>query len=118
MIEPYHGRLRAVFHCFGGDIDDAKFLIERGHRVSFTGIVTFKNAKQVQHTAKNVPDNSFMLETDCPFLAPTPYRGQRCEPSYTRLVAEKIAELRSTTPQEISRITELTTDSFFRFSHA
>ncbi|MFZ5807301.1 MAG: TatD family hydrolase [Verrucomicrobiota bacterium] len=118
MLEPYHGKLRAVFHCFGGDLNDANFLIERGHRVSFTGIVTFKNAKQVQHTAKNVPDGSFMLETDCPFLAPTPYRGQRCEPSYTRLIAEKIAELRHTTSQEISRVTEETVNSFFRFSRA
>lgn len=115
MLNDYHGKLRGVFHCFGGAFEDARELLANNHLVSFTGIVTFKNAKQVQETAQKLPDGAFMLETDCPFLAPTPYRGQRCEPSYTTLIAEKIAELRGTKLAEIAQMTTSTAHSFFRF---
>jgi TatD DNase family protein len=117
LLDPYHGRLRTVFHCFGGNSEDAAFLFSKGHLISFTGIVTFKNARTVQETARTAPSGSFMVETDCPFLAPTPHRGQRCEPAHTRLVAEKIAELRGQSLAEVANATETAAHSFFRFPH-
>ena len=115
ILRPYTGTLRAVFHCFGGDIEQAKELFSLGHLVSFTGIVTFKNAAIVQETVASIPANRFMVETDCPYLAPVPHRGKRCEPAHTRLIAEKIAGLRGVTLEAIAEETTRTADSFFRF---
>ena len=115
ILEPYRGKLRAVFHCFGGTPEDAAFLASRGHLVSFTGIVTFKNADAVRVTASAVPDGSFMAETDCPFLAPIPFRGKRCEPAHTRLVVEKLAEVRGQSVDAIAELTTATALEFFRF---
>jgi TatD DNase family protein len=114
ILQPYTGKLRAVFHCFGKSIEHARVLLDMGHLVSFTGIVTFKNAQIVAETAAQLPAGSFMVETDCPFLAPIPHRGKRCEPAYTRLVAEKIAALRGEPLEEIAAHTTATAESFFR----
>ena len=116
LLRPYTGRLRAVFHCFGGSPDDAAELRGLGHLVSFTGIVTFRNASLVQQTVAAVPTDSYMVETDCPYLAPVPHRGRRCEPAYVRLVAEKVAELRGQSVTEVAAATELTAEKFFRFA--
>jgi TatD DNase family protein len=115
LLEPYTGRLRAVFHCFGKSIEHARALIDRGHLVSFTGIVTFKNAPIVQDAAAQVPQDAFMVETDCPYLAPVPHRGKRGEPAFTRIVAEKIASLRGVSVGEVARQTMRTAETFFRF---
>lgn len=109
------GSLRAVFHCFGGAPDDAAELRDMGHLVSFTGIVTFKNAGLVRETAASVPPDGYMLETDCPYLAPVPFRGQTCEPAHVRLVAEKIAEVRGLSVETVIGETWRTASSFFRF---
>lgn len=114
-LAPFSGRLRAVFHCFGNTPDQALEILGMGHLVSFTGIITFKNAQLVRDVAAQIPDNAFMVETDCPYLAPVPHRGGRCEPAHTRLVADKIAEIRQTSPAQIETLTERTADSFFRF---
>jgi TatD DNase family protein len=114
ILRPYSSQLHAVFHCFGGTLDQARELIDLGHFVSFTGIVTFKNALQVQHTASHLPSSSYMVETDCPYLAPTPYRGKRCEPCHTRLIADKIAQLRGVTLETISKETTQLAENFFR----
>jgi TatD DNase family protein len=114
LLAPYTGKLRAVFHCFGKSIEQARALIEMGHLVSFTGIVTFKNAQIIQETAAQLPGDAFMVETDCPYLAPVPHRGKRCEPAYTRLVTEKIAGLRGETPAEVAARTTVTAERFFR----
>lgn len=116
ILLPYSGSLRTVFHCFGGSPEDAAELLALGHLVSFTGIVTFKNAGLVRETAAAVPADSFMLETDCPYLAPVPFRGKTCEPAHVRLVAEKIAELRGAPLETITRDTWRTAAGFFRFS--
>lgn len=84
--------------------------------MSFTGLVTFKNAALVQATATELPPGSFMVETDCPFLAPTPHRGKRCEPAHTRLVAERIAQLRGVSLEEIAVQTERAASEFFCFN--
>ena len=115
ILEPYHHKLRAVFHCFGGTPEEAASLIASGHLVSFTGIVTFKNAEVVQETASRIPENAFMVETDCPFLAPVPFRGKRCEPAHTRFVVDKIAELRGVPVDAIAEATTATALKFFRF---
>ena len=113
-LKPYTGRLKGVFHCFSGDPEQACHLLELGHALSFTGIVTFKNAKTVQEVARRVPLGSFFLETDCPYLAPDPDRGQRCEPAHTRRVAEKIASLRGLSLEETARATTQAAEKFFR----
>ena len=114
MLAPYTGKVRGVFHCFGNTPDQAGEVISMGHLVSFTGIVTFKNAELVREVVAKIPDDTFMVETDCPYLAPVPYRGGRCEPAHTRLVAEKIAELRGTDFATIAALTEKTAQGFFR----
>ena len=116
LLEPYEGKLRAVFHCFGGTPEQAKEVIDSGHLVSFTGIITFKNAQTVQETATSIAPGTFMLETDAPYLAPVPFRGKRCEPAYTRLTAEKVAALRGDPLDEIARCTSRTAEEFFRFN--
>jgi TatD DNase family protein len=115
IIRPYAGRIRGVFHCFGNRPDQAMEVIGLGHLVSFTGTVTFKNAALVRETAITVPEDSFMVETDCPYLAPVPHRGKRCEPAYTRLVAEQIAQERDVPLEVIARQTTATAEKFFRF---
>jgi TatD DNase family protein len=114
ILQPYHGRLRGVFHCFGNRPDQAMEVIALGHLVSFTGIVTFKNAKLVRETAVTVPEDCYMVETDCPYLAPVPHRGERCEPAYTRLVAEQIARERGISSDAVARVTTNTAEQFFR----
>jgi TatD DNase family protein len=116
IMQPYFGKLSGVFHCFGGSLDQAIEVIDRGHLVSFTGIVTFKNGANVREVAACVPFDKFMVETDCPYLAPVPFRGKRCEPAYTRLVAESIARARDLPLEEIARATSATAEQFFRFN--
>lgn len=78
LVLPFSDRLRGVFHCFTGTIDQALPLFEKGHLISFTGIVSFKNAGVIAETARLAPAGGYMLETDAPYLAPVPYRGKRC----------------------------------------
>jgi TatD DNase family protein len=116
LMRPYTGKLRGVFHCFGGSAEQAAAVIALGHLVSFTGIVTFKNGTTVRDVAAQLPLESFMVETDCPYLAPVPFRGKRAEPAHTRLVAESIAAARGQTLGEIARGTTATAENFFRFN--
>ena len=115
VLREYAGRVRAVFHCFTESPAQALELIEMGFLVSFTGVVTFKNAKLVQETATAVPAGKFMVETDAPYLAPVPRRGKRCEPAYTRYTAEFIAELRGETLDAISEQTNECAKTFFQY---
>lgn len=114
ILGPYTGRLRGVFHCFGGSGDAAAEIAAMGHLVSFTGIVTFKNATLVQETARSVAPDGYMVETDCPYLAPVPFRGRVCEPAHVKCTAEKIAELRGETLGKVAADTERTTREFFK----
>src|SRR5438552_5040488 len=95
IMRPYTGKLRGVFHCFGGSLDQANEVLDLDHLISFTGIVTFKNGAAVREVAAQIPLWKFMVETDCPYLAPVPFRGKRCEPAHTRIVAETIAATRA-----------------------
>jgi TatD DNase family protein len=116
IMQPYTGQLRGVFHCFGGSLDQANEVLDLGHLISFTGIVTFKNGASVRKVAAQVPLWKFMVETDCPYLAPVPYRGKRSEPAHTRIVAESIAAARETSLEEIAEATTETAEKFFRFN--
>jgi TatD DNase family protein len=116
IMEPYTGKLRGVFHCFGGSLDQANEVLSLDHLVSFTGIVTFKNGAAVREVAAQVPLWKFMVETDCPYLAPVPFRGKRCEPAHARIVAEAIAATRAVPLEEIAEATTETAEKFFRFN--
>ena len=117
-MQAYTGKLRGVFHCFGGTLDEANEVLALDHLVSFTGIVTFKNGAAVREVAAEIPLWKFMVETDCPYLAPAPFRGKRCEPAHTRIVAEAIAAARRVSPEEISEATTETAEKFFGFNRA
>lgn len=86
-----NGAVRGVMHCWGGNPEESQKFLDLGFYISFSGIVTFKNAKQIQASAEMVPSDRLLIETDCPFLAPVPRRGKRNEPSYVRYVAESLA---------------------------
>jgi TatD DNase family protein len=116
ILKPYAKKLRGVFHCFGGSLEQANEVIDLDHLVSFTGIVTFKNGVAVRDVAAQIPLWKFMLETDCPYLAPVPFRGKRCEPAHTRIVAETIAAARGIPLEEVGEATTETAERFFRFN--
>ncbi len=86
--------VKGVMHCWGGSLEEMKQFLSLGFFISFSGTVTFPKATQIQECALNVPQDRFLIETDCPFLAPVPKRGKRNEPSYVQAVALKIAEIR------------------------
>lgn len=94
-----------VFHCYTGDLPTALKIVERGFCVSFSGIVTFKKSAGLREVARNLPIEKILIETDCPYLAPEPYRGKRNEPAYVVKVAEALAKLRGLSVEEIGRIT-------------
>lgn len=104
-----------VVHCFSENLEFAKKIIDWGGMISFTGIVTFLNAGIVQEVAKNISLDKIMIETDCPFLAPQKYRGQRCEPAYVLEVAKKIAELKEISVEEVAKKTTQNAENFFLF---
>ena len=118
IMRDYGRQLRGVFHCFGGTREQAEEVLALGHLVSFTGIVTFKNGETVREVAAGLSLGEFMVETDCPYLAPAPYRGKRCEPAHTRLVAEGIAAARGVSLEEVARATTETAEEFFRLGRA
>jgi TatD DNase family protein len=90
-----------VMHCYTYDYPMAKKLIDLGYYISFSGIVTFKSAKEIQEAASKLPLESILIETDAPFLAPPPYRGKRNEPSYLQYILDKIVELRNESKEDI-----------------
>jgi len=104
---------KGVVHCFSGNLEQAKKFIQRGLLVSFTGIITFKNAHVLQSLVKELPLEKMMIETDAPYLSPEPNRGKRNEPSYVRLVAEKIAELKDISYDKVADVTTQTARNFF-----
>ncbi len=99
------GQVRGVMHCWGGNEEETRWFLDLGFYISYSGIVTFKNAKQVQAAAKIVPRDRLLVETDCPFLAPVPRRGKTNEPSYVLHVAKKVAQLRQTDLETIAQQT-------------
>jgi TatD DNase family protein len=105
------GGVTGVLHCFTGSAELARKGLDLGFYVSLSGIVTFKNAADLQATAKWLPADQMLVETDAPFLAPVPHRGQKCEPAFVADTAAFVAELRGEAPQQLA---EATTANFFR----
>lgn len=100
-----HPEARGVFHCFSGSAEMALWLVERGWYIGFTGVVTFKNARRALEAVQALPIERILIETDCPYMAPEPYRGRRNDSRYVPLVAAKIAELKGISPEEAGEIT-------------
>lgn len=105
------GGIAAVLHCFTGSADLARTALDLGLFISISGIVTFKNARDLQDTAKTIPADRLLVETDSPFLAPVPHRGKTCEPAFVADTAAFLAELRGETIEVLS---SATTANFFR----
>ena len=97
--------VRGVFHCYSGSLEMAKELIKRGWYIGFTGVLTFKNARKAIEVAANIPMDRIVIETDCPYMAPVPFRGKRNDPGLLCHMAAKLAELRGITAEEAARIT-------------
>jgi TatD DNase family protein len=113
QLRPFAAKVRGVFHCFGENADRMRRVLEIGSLVSFTGIATFKNGQNVRDTIAATPLDRFMLETDCPYLAPVPYRGKRCEPAYVKEISEVVAPARGCALEELSAATCKTAEEFF-----
>lgn len=113
LMQPFVGRTCGVFHCFSSSLDALQRIRAIGSMVSFTGIISFKNGQNVRDAAAATPLGEFMLETDCPFLAPIPYRGQRCEPSHVKEIAETVAQVKGCSLEELSRATCEAAHRFF-----
>ena len=94
-----------VFHCYSGSAEMAKWLVSRGWYIGFTGVLTFKNARKALEVAASIPLDRIVLETDCPYMSPEPFRGKRNDPGKLYRMAEKLAELRGLSLEEVHRIT-------------
>jgi TatD DNase family protein len=114
QLQPFAARVRGVFHCFANDAATMRRILAMGSLVSFTGIVTFKNGQNIRDTLAETPMDQFMLETDCPYLAPVPYRCKRCEPAYVKEIADVAAQVKGCSREELSAATCATAEKFFR----
>jgi TatD DNase family protein len=114
QLKVFAGKTRGVFHCFGESVERMNKVFEIGSLVSFTGIVTFKNSQNVRDAVAAAPLDKFMLETDCPYLAPVPFRGKRCEPAHVREISETVARIKNCPPEQLSAATCKTAAEFFR----
>ena len=108
-----HPNARGVFHCYSGGVEDAKTLVIMGWMVSFTGVITFKNARRAQEVTQWLPMDRIMIETDAPYMAPEPYRGRRNDSRYVFRMAEAIAQVKGLTAEEVGRITTENGKRFF-----
>lgn len=115
IYKDHHQQVRAVFHCFIGPWENAKRVIDLGGLVSFGGVATFKSAVEIRECIHQCPAGTFMLETDAPYLAPVPHRGQRNEPAFIRHSAELIANLRGESLETLAAHTNTSADTFFHF---
>jgi|SRR5665213_181133 len=113
QLKPFAGKVRGVFHCFGESVARLNQILEIGSLVSYTGIVTFKNGQSIRDAVAATPLGKFMLETDCPYLAPVPHRGQRCEPAFVKEISETVAQVKMCSLDELSVATCRTAHEFF-----
>ena len=104
IVKEFKG-VSGVFHCYSGSAEMARQLVDMGWYIGFTGVLTFKNARKAVETAASIPLERIVLETDCPFMAPDPFRGKRNDPGYLYRMAEKLAEIRGISVEEVHRVT-------------
>jgi TatD DNase family protein len=109
-----HGQIKGVFHSFAGSLEELKWALENGFYISISGMITFKKAKNIIDIAKTAPIDRILIETDCPYLTPEPYRGKRNEPSYVKYVAEALAKVKGVTLDEVGEITTKNAKTLFR----
>lgn len=114
QLHPFAHRLRGVFHCFAGDAAALERILAMRSLVSYTGILTFKNGQNVRAALAATPLDRFMLETDCPYLSPEPYRNKRCEPAFLKQTAAVAAQVKGCSIEELSAATSGTAAQFFR----
>ena len=114
LMRPFADKIVAVFHCFSEGPDALARVLEMGFFVSFTGIITFRTADIMRASLAAVPMNRFMLETDCPYLAPEPHRGKRCEPAYLAETARMAAKVKNCSIEDLSATTCATAQEFFK----
>jgi len=107
------GEIRGVMHCFTGSYESAREFLELGFYLSFSGIITFKNAGPLREVVRRVPLDRILVETDSPYLAPVPHRGKRNEPAFVRFVAETVAKVRGMPLEEVSQATSLNAHTLF-----
>lgn len=112
ILEEYKG-VRGVMHCYSYSHETAKEVLKLGYHISFTGVITFKNSKKAIKSLEVVPMDRLMLETDCPYMSPEPFRGQRCDSSMIYRMAEKVAEVKGLEPQQVLDITFQNAMEFF-----
>lgn len=106
IMKKYASGMRAVIHCYSYSVEMAREYVKMGYYIGIGGVVTFKNAKKLKDVVKEIPLTSIVMETDCPYLAPEPYRGRRNSSLYLPFVAEKIAEIKGVSAEEVVRRTE------------
>lgn len=104
IVEEYP-EVKGVFHCYSGSADMAQWLIKRGWYIGFTGVITFKNARKALEVAASIPRDRIVIETDCPYMAPVPYRGKRNDPGMLGRMAEKLAEILSMPLEDVEALT-------------
>ena len=104
IVKEFPG-VTGVFHCYSGSAEMARQLVDLGWYIGFTGVLTFKNARKAVETAASIPLDRIVLETDCPYMAPEPFRGKRNDPGYLPKMAEKLAQIRGITPEEAAAVT-------------
>ncbi len=114
ILQEWRGRVQGVLHCFTGSLRMARRCVEMGWYVSFSGILTFRNASELADVARELPRERVLIETDCPYLAPVPYRGKRNEPLFVREVARRLAEVWGESPEEVGRQTAENFRTLFR----
>lgn len=114
MIVKDFPTVTGVFHCYSGSAEMAQQLVDMGWYIGFTGVLTFKNARKAVQTATSIPLERIVLETDCPYMAPEPFRGKRNDPGYLFRMAEKLAELRGVSVEEVEKITAENAKQLYR----
>ena len=113
IVKEFPG-VTGVFHCYSGSAEMARQLVNMGWYIGFTGVLTFKNARKAVETAASIPLDRIVLETDCPFMAPEPFRGKRNDPGYLYRMAERLAEIRGISVEEATAATTANAKALYR----
>ena len=109
--------MTGVFHCYSGSAEMARQLVNLGWYIGFTGVLTFKNARKAVETAERIPLDRIVLETDCPFMSPEPFRGKRNDPGNLYRMAQRLAEIRGITVEEVHAATMENAKRLYRMDH-
>lgn len=114
ILKQYSPQTKSLLHCYSGSLESAKILMKLGFSFSFGGVVTFKNATKIQEVVKDLPIENILLETDCPYMSPVPFRGKRNEPKNVVYVADEIARIKGLTLEKVAEITTENAKKLFK----